>query len=82
MKVRFILFIPLVGLLQLITSCSHKYACVQLNLLWGSDRKKHDTLVIFLPWVRDKKKVVPTYFNNRFFVVSSTLPVTVNPLSS
>jgi len=56
MKVRFILFIPLVGLLQLCTACIHQQAVTPLDLLWGTNASDNKSLFIFLPGARDNKE--------------------------
>lgn len=56
MKSRFFLLIILLCLLQFASSCSHRKPIIPLNLQWGSNQKQSDTLIIFLPGVRDNKQ--------------------------
>jgi hypothetical protein len=56
MKFHPSILIFLISLLQLISSCSHPQAINPLPQLWADDQKQHDTLIIFLPGVRDDKQ--------------------------
>ncbi|MCK5360209.1 MAG: alpha/beta hydrolase [Gammaproteobacteria bacterium] len=50
------LLIVFVSLLQLVSSCSHRAPSIPLDLQWESNQKQNDTLIIFLPGVRDNKQ--------------------------
>ena len=41
---------------QLAVSCSNRQASRPLSLVWGNEQKQHDTLIVFLPGVRDNKQ--------------------------
>lgn len=56
MKTRIILFLTLIGLVYLSTACKHQQAVVPLKQLWVTSGKNNDTLIIFLPGVRDNKE--------------------------